>query len=55
MDQDVVIAWVTTSFHETMVDSGTTRSTYLHVLDIVELQRELIGVGENKFLLKREC
>jgi hypothetical protein len=37
------------------VDFKTTAGIDLQMTGLVELQRELKGVGENTFLLKREC
>jgi hypothetical protein len=54
-DRDVVIAWLTTLLQMTVVDSGTTTSTYLQIAGLVELQRESTGVNVNTFLVKREC
>jgi hypothetical protein len=51
-NQDVVIAWVTGSLSETMVDCMTTIGIYLQVASLVELQKELTSVGVNSFLLK---
>ena len=39
----------------TVVDSGTTTSIDLQIVDLVELQRDPIGVGVNTFLVMREC
>jgi hypothetical protein len=38
-----------------VIDSRTTTSTNLQVVDLVELQRGSIGVSVNIFLVKREC
>jgi hypothetical protein len=38
-----------------VVDSKTVVGSYLQMAGLVELQREKIGVGENTFLVKREC
>jgi hypothetical protein len=40
---------------DVLVDSKTTMGTNLQMLGLVEFHREKIGVGENIFLIKREC
>jgi len=38
-----------------VVDSKIAIGTYLQVVGLVELERESTGIGENSFLVKREC
>jgi hypothetical protein len=38
-----------------VIDSKTTTSIELEGANLVELQRELIGVYVNTFLVKRDC
>jgi len=54
-DRDAIIAWVAVLFQETVVDFEVVVGTNLQVENLVEIQRESIGVGENNFLAKREC
>jgi hypothetical protein len=37
-----------------MIYSRIAVGTYLHIVSLVELQRDLMGVVENPFLIKRE-
>jgi hypothetical protein len=47
--------WVIVPFQKTMVDSKTATGSDLQMVGLVELQREKTSVGENTFLVKREC
>jgi hypothetical protein len=42
-------------FQKEMDDSDPTKCSILQMVGLVELQRELIGVGKNNFLIKRVC
>jgi hypothetical protein len=46
---------VSIPLQETGVDYVIAAGTNLQVASLVELQRELSGVGENTFLIKGEC
>jgi hypothetical protein len=47
--------WVIDPFQEPMIDYVTATSLNLETIGFVELQREHTRVGENNFLVKREC
>ena len=50
-----MIAWLIVLLQMRVVDSKTTTNHDLQIANLIGLQRESIGVGENDFLVKREC
>ena len=54
-DRDAIIAWVAIPFQEIVVDFKIALGIDLQVENLVEIQGESIGVGENTFLVKKEC
>ena len=43
------------SLHWIVLNYGIVASAYLQVVGLVELQKELVGIDRNDFLIKREC
>jgi hypothetical protein len=47
--------WAIVPFEGLVIDSKTTVGSDLQMVGLVEIQREKTGIGENTFLVKREC